>query len=135
MTEMDENNEFGRLRGLLDDAEIAPSRNLWPEIESKLDEDKKKPLPFWYWITGALFIVGIAGTLTFIKSKNSISNYQAVNQTDKQSEKLVDAKVDNQSLKNNTLENQENRNELVKNTSALNENSLKLENESSNLEK
>ena len=70
MAEFEENNDFDQLRNLLEGAEIAPSRDLWPEIESKLEKSPRRPFIWWFSIAGLLLSVTLITAYFYTNSND-----------------------------------------------------------------
>jgi len=76
---MDNNeNEFDQLRNLMNDAEMAPSNDLWDKIEQKMDKPSNK-LGLWGMSFLGFALVGVLGCVFY-----KIANNQNVNVVSKQ---------------------------------------------------
>ena len=61
--------EFDQLfRDKFNDAEIAPSANLWANIEQQLEPKRKRTFPM-YWMAAASIVVAITAMLVFQKTE------------------------------------------------------------------
>jgi hypothetical protein len=64
-----ENDNFDQMKSLLDDAEIAPSKDFWPEIEQKLN-DKPNPKPFLLLGVGLAILILIPLSYMFFSAQD-----------------------------------------------------------------
>lgn len=113
MAEFEENNDFDQLRNLLEGAEIAPSRDLWPEIESKLENSPRRPFVLWFSIAGLLLSVTLITAYFYTNSNDKnmqLSSIESMNATDK----TVNETVVSQTM----IDNKESANDLGNKTSA-----------------
>lgn len=85
MSDLEEHNDFDQLRNLLEGAEVAPSRDFWPEIESKLDEKTKRPFLLWFAFVGLLLTITLTSGYFYINAneKNITLSIDGLNNADK----------------------------------------------------
>jgi hypothetical protein len=75
------------------DAEVAPSRDLWSNIESEIIPKKKRIMPIYWLSAAAVLLIATIGILLYQQQNNTIEGKQLANNTIEKPKPVVETTV------------------------------------------